>query len=88
MEVYEQIGPYESAVQITQRRPIHIPQPFSDCSSLLRSQGETGRGRTDSKVHSSLGNDPTLSQSDLSLAINSLIKVVTWSGVCVHVGGA
>ena len=45
-------------------------------------------GHTDSKVHFSGDNEPTLSQSALSLAINSLVKVVTCSGVCVQIAGA
>ena len=29
MKMDEQISPYESAVQITQRRPVHIPRSFT-----------------------------------------------------------
>jgi len=81
MEMGEQIGLDTSLMQITQRKPIRIRRPVSDHPSLLRSEREMEMGRTDSKVHSSGDNEPILSQNALSSAINSLVKVVTCSGV-------
>jgi len=77
----DEIGRHKS-VQVTQRRPIHDPRPFSDRPLPLDPQPEMGReGRTDSKLHSSWGSEPIPSQNALSLAINSLIEVVTCSAV-------
>ena len=76
-----EIGRHKSVVQITQRRPIHIPRQFSDHSLPLHPQAMMGKGHTDLKLHSSWGSEPIPSQNVLSLAINSLIEVVTCSAV-------
>jgi len=82
-------------IQIIQRRPVHIPRLSRKYSLLARLQGRTESERTDSKVHSSRGNKPTLSQSALSSAINRsgdpfwCVQITgAWGGVKLDIAGS
>jgi len=75
----DEIGRRKNVVQITQRRPIRDRSVIALYHHTHKRRW--GKGRTDLKSHFSWGSEPIPSQNSLSLAINSLIDVVTCSAV-------